>query len=90
MTASFPALELEGYSGKRLGRFEVMCKLGAGGMSEVFLAWQSAVGGFKRPVVLKRASGLLLAVSECQHEANRHGSRLLEIGGLSRTRSPRR
>src|SRR5581483_2747076 len=31
-----------------------MCKLGSGGMSEVFLAWQQAVGGFKRPVVVKR------------------------------------
>ncbi len=54
MSSAFPGLELDGYAGKRLGRFEVMCKLGMGGMSEVFLAWQTAVGGFKRPVVLKR------------------------------------
>ena len=44
----------DAWSGKKLGRFEVICKLGAGGMSEVFLAWQRGVGGFKRPVVLKR------------------------------------
>ncbi|MBK7862806.1 MAG: serine/threonine protein kinase [Archangiaceae bacterium] len=55
-TADFPALEREGYTGKKLGRFEVMAKLGVGGMSEVFLAWQKAVGGFARPVVLKRIS----------------------------------
>lgn len=42
------------WSGKKLGRFEIICKLGAGGMSEVFLAWQRGVGGFRRPVVLKR------------------------------------
>ena len=53
-TAEFPALEREGYAGKKLGRFDVMAKLGVGGMSEVFLAWQKAVGGFQRPVVLKR------------------------------------
>jgi serine/threonine protein kinase len=53
-STSFPAFESDGYAGKRLGRFEVMCKLGAGGMSEVFLAWQKAVGGFQRAVVLKR------------------------------------
>jgi serine/threonine protein kinase len=53
-TADFPALEREGYAGKKLGRFDVMAKLGVGGMSEVFLAWQKAVGGFQRPVVLKR------------------------------------
>jgi len=53
-TGNFPALEREGYAGKKLGRFDVMAKLGVGGMSEVFLAWQKAVGGFQRPVVLKR------------------------------------
>jgi serine/threonine protein kinase len=54
VSQQFPALEVEGFLGKRLGRFELLCKLGSGGMSEVFLAWQSAVGGFKRPVVIKR------------------------------------
>ena len=53
-TGSFAALQRDGYAGKRLGRFEVLCKLGAGGMSEVFLAWQKGVAGFQRAVVLKR------------------------------------
>jgi serine/threonine protein kinase len=42
------------FTGKQFGRFEVLCKLGDGGMSEVFLAWQKSVGGFRRAVVLKR------------------------------------
>lgn len=54
MTSSFAALDKERFAGKRLGRFEVLCKLGEGGMSEVFLGWQRGVGGFARPVVLKR------------------------------------
>ena len=60
-TSEFPALERQGYAGKKLGRFEVMAKLGVGGMSEVFLAWQKAVGGFQRPVVLKRILAALVA-----------------------------
>ena len=51
---AFGVLEKDAYSGKQFGRFEVLCKLGEGGMSEVFLAWQKSVGGFRRPVVLKR------------------------------------
>ncbi|MFT3841444.1 MAG: serine/threonine-protein kinase [Myxococcaceae bacterium] len=54
MSAAFPVLAKDSYTGKRYGRFEVLCKLGEGGMSEVFLAFQTGVGGFRRPVVLKR------------------------------------
>ncbi|MBX7097168.1 MAG: serine/threonine protein kinase [Myxococcaceae bacterium] len=52
--APFPQLPLEGWSGRQFGRFHVLCKLGAGGMSEVLLAVQKSVAGFARPVVLKR------------------------------------
>ncbi len=54
MSSAFPVLAKDAYSGKKYGRFEVLCKLGEGGMSEVFLAFQTGVGGFRRPVVLKR------------------------------------
>lgn len=50
----FSVLARDEFTGKQFGRFEVLCKLGQGGMSEVFLAWQKSVGGFRRPVVLKR------------------------------------
>ena len=49
-----PVLEKDEFTGKQFGRFEVLCKLGEGGMSQVFLAWQKSVGGFRRAVVLKR------------------------------------
>ncbi|MBS1149198.1 MAG: Serine/threonine kinase [Myxococcaceae bacterium] len=52
--AAFAVLAKDAFTGKQFGRFEVLCKLGEGGMSEVFLAWQKSVGGFHRPVVLKR------------------------------------
>ncbi len=51
---AFSVLAKDAFTGKKFGRFEVLCKLGEGGMSEVFLAWQKSVGGFRRPVVLKR------------------------------------
>jgi hypothetical protein len=36
------------------GRYEIIRRLGAGGMAEVFLAKQTSVGGFAKKVVLKR------------------------------------
>jgi len=54
VNAAFAVLAKDAFTGKQFGRFEVLCKLGEGGMSEVFLAWQKSVGGFRRPVVLKR------------------------------------
>ena len=51
---STPVLVKDDFTGKVFGRFEVLCKLGEGGMSQVFLAWQKSVGGFRRAVVLKR------------------------------------
>ena len=49
-----PPVSKDDFTGRQFGRFEVLCKLGEGGMSQVFLAWQKSVGGFRRAVVLKR------------------------------------
>ncbi|MDP3506083.1 MAG: protein kinase [Myxococcales bacterium] len=38
---------------RRLGKFEVLCRLSAGGMSQIYLATQSGIGGFRKLVVLK-------------------------------------
>ncbi|MCU0699142.1 MAG: protein kinase [Myxococcaceae bacterium] len=38
---------------RRLGKFEVLCRLSTGGMSQIYLATQSGIGGFKKLVVLK-------------------------------------
>jgi hypothetical protein len=38
---------------RTLGKFEVLCRLSTGGMSEIFLAQQGGVGGFNKLVVLK-------------------------------------
>src|SRR5262245_30476744 len=41
-------------SPQRFRNYEVICRLGAGGMGEVLLAWQLGPGAFRRRVVLKR------------------------------------
>lgn len=42
------------FTGQRVGRFEVLCKLATGGMSEVLLALQRGLAGFQKLVVIKR------------------------------------
>ncbi len=39
---------------KSIGKYEIIKKLGAGGMAEIFLARQTGVGGFSRLVCIKR------------------------------------
>jgi len=36
-----------------LGKYEILCRLSTGGMSEIFLAYQRGFGGFRKIVVLK-------------------------------------
>lgn len=38
---------------RRLGKFEVLCRLSTGGMSQIYLATQTGIGGFRKLVVLK-------------------------------------
>ncbi|MBX7114780.1 MAG: protein kinase [Myxococcaceae bacterium] len=38
---------------RTLGKYEVLCRLSAGGMSEIFLAYQKGLAGFRKVVVLK-------------------------------------
>jgi predicted ATPase/serine/threonine protein kinase len=40
--------------GQKLGRYELIAKIGSGGMAEVFLAQYGSVEGFKRQLVIKR------------------------------------
>ncbi|HEX4620652.1 MAG TPA: serine/threonine-protein kinase, partial [Myxococcaceae bacterium] len=42
------------FSGQRLGRYDVHCRLTVGGMSDVLLASTRGAGGFRRLVVLKQ------------------------------------
>ncbi|MBI3183439.1 MAG: protein kinase [Myxococcales bacterium] len=51
---SFPAPALDEFSGRALGKYEIACRLSAGGMSEIFLAFQRGAAGFRKYVVLKR------------------------------------
>ena len=41
-------------SGERLGKYELIKRLGQGGMAEVFLAHTESIAGFKKQVVIKR------------------------------------
>jgi eukaryotic-like serine/threonine-protein kinase len=49
-----------------LGKYRVVRKLSAGGMAEVFLAKQVGIGGFEKPVAIKRIQRKLL---ESRHQA---------------------
>ena len=40
--------------GRRMGNYEVLCRLGTGGMAELFLATRRGLAGFHKPVVLKK------------------------------------
>jgi serine/threonine protein kinase len=42
------------YSGRKLGKYEILCRLSMGGMSEIFLAFQKGLAGFRKFVVLKQ------------------------------------
>jgi serine/threonine protein kinase/anti-anti-sigma regulatory factor len=43
-----------------LGKYKIMRRLSGGGMAEVFLAKQVGIGGFEKPVALKRIQSKLL------------------------------
>jgi eukaryotic-like serine/threonine-protein kinase len=45
---------------KLLGKYKIVRRLSAGGMAEVFLATQVGLGGFEKPVALKRIQRKLL------------------------------
>jgi eukaryotic-like serine/threonine-protein kinase len=42
------------FSGRKLGKYEVLCRLSTGGMAEIFLASQRGLAGFRKLVVLKQ------------------------------------
>src|SRR6185436_1975216 len=43
--------------GKRIGRYELVSHLASGGMAEIFLARQEAMGGFEKQLCLKTLQG---------------------------------
>lgn len=54
MASPFIPLAPDTFSGRRLGKYEIVCRLSTGGMSEIFLAFQKGVGGFRKYCVLKQ------------------------------------
>src|SRR4051812_47734445 len=42
------------FRGERIGKYEVVAQLSVGGMAELFLAFTSGPGGFRKFVVIKR------------------------------------
>ncbi len=54
MTASTLPLALDQFSGRKLGKYEIICRLSTGGMSVIFLAFQRGLAGFRKFVVLKQ------------------------------------
>ena len=54
MTAQTLPLSPDRYTGRKLGKYEVLCQLSSGGMSQIFLAFQRGHAGFRKLVVLKQ------------------------------------
>jgi serine/threonine protein kinase len=54
MAGSTLSLTPDGFLGRRMGKYEVICRLSTGGMAEIFLATQRGLAGFRKPVVLKK------------------------------------
>jgi serine/threonine protein kinase len=54
MGGSTLPLALDAFSGRKLGKYEVLCRLSTGGMAEIFLASQRGLAGFRKLVVLKQ------------------------------------
>ncbi|HEX8697862.1 MAG TPA: protein kinase [Myxococcaceae bacterium] len=54
MGGSTLPLAPDAFSGRMLGKYEVLCRLSTGGMAEIFLASQRGLAGFRKLVVLKQ------------------------------------
>lgn len=54
MTANSLKLMTDEHSGRTLGKYEILCRLSTGGMSEIFLAFSRGLAGFRKLVVLKQ------------------------------------
>src|ERR1043165_6707777 len=54
MASSSPRLAPDLYTGRRIGDYELLCKLAVGGMSEVLLALKRGLAGFQKLVVVKK------------------------------------
>jgi hypothetical protein len=54
MSGSTLPLAPDAFSGRMLGKYEVLCRLSTGGMAEIFLAFQRGLAGFRKLVVLKQ------------------------------------
>src|SRR5438876_8493607 len=54
---SILAVKRDEFTGQKLGRYELICRLSVGGMAEIFLGLQAGLGGFRRLVVIKQVRG---------------------------------
>src|SRR5215218_58050 len=43
----------DAHAGRTLGKYEILCRLSTGGMSEIYLAFQRGLAGFRKVVVIK-------------------------------------
>ena len=53
MAGAILPLTADSFSGQTMGKYEILCRLSTGGMSEIFLAFQRGLAGFRKLVVLK-------------------------------------
>jgi len=54
MSGPVVTLAPDRYSGRKLGKYEIVCRLSTGGMAAIYLAFQRGHAGFQKLVVLKQ------------------------------------
>lgn len=62
LSTQLPPVEVQ-----RFGKYEVLCKIGTGGMAEIFKCRLSGIGGFDKVVVVKRMLPELLEDKDLVH-----------------------
>src|SRR5687767_11640342 len=75
----FPYTTLFRSSGRKLGKYEILCRLSLGGMSEIFLAFQRGLGGFQKLVVVKQ---ILPDIKGEEERSEEHTSELQSLAYL--------
>ena len=69
LSTQLPPVEVQ-----RFGRYEVLCKIGTGGMAEIFKCRLSGIGGFDKVVVVKRMLPEFLDDTDLRAHVPRRGA----------------
>src|SRR5262249_2605893 len=78
---------------RRIGKYDILCQIGSGGMAEILLGRVRGIEGFEKPVVLKRIHPRLarneilttMFIDEARLAATLHHSNIGEVYDFGKT-----